>query len=151
VTFDGGVVPRRDVVVALARTVIREEEILASLPRTDAFDRIQEGLRATGKVQTSDASRSRLTGWIRSGSLKMNKASLSVTVQQVDAKRSRVLFSVSAQEGLVDQNTCGRALSRLLSAAALPAVEDDSAVCPWCAETIKAAALVCRFCGRDVS
>jgi hypothetical protein len=22
--------------------------------------------------------------------------------------------------------------------------------CPWCAETIKAAALVCRFCGRDV-
>jgi hypothetical protein len=23
-------------------------------------------------------------------------------------------------------------------------------VCPWCAETIKAAAIVCRFCGRDV-
>lgn len=22
--------------------------------------------------------------------------------------------------------------------------------CPWCAETIKAAAIVCRFCGRDV-
>ena len=22
--------------------------------------------------------------------------------------------------------------------------------CPWCAETIKAAALVCRYCGRDV-
>lgn len=23
-------------------------------------------------------------------------------------------------------------------------------VCPWCAETIKAAALICRYCGRDV-
>jgi hypothetical protein len=22
--------------------------------------------------------------------------------------------------------------------------------CPWCAETIKAAAVICRFCGRDV-
>ena len=22
--------------------------------------------------------------------------------------------------------------------------------CPWCAETIKAAAIVCRFCGREV-
>jgi hypothetical protein len=29
----------------------------------------------------------------------------------------------------------------------LPAVERT---CPWCAETIKAAAVICRYCGRDV-
>lgn len=27
----------------------------------------------------------------------------------------------------------------------------DTKQCPWCAETIKAAAVVCRFCGRDVA
>jgi tetratricopeptide (TPR) repeat protein len=31
-----------------------------------------------------------------------------------------------------------------------PPVAAAERVCPWCAETIKAAAVVCRFCGRDV-
>ena len=30
------------------------------------------------------------------------------------------------------------------------ATAGDSKVCPHCAETIKAAARVCRFCGREV-
>lgn len=31
-----------------------------------------------------------------------------------------------------------------------PSARSDERACPWCAETIKVAAVVCRFCGRDV-
>lgn len=30
------------------------------------------------------------------------------------------------------------------------ATQSDERTCPWCAETIKSAAVICRFCGRDV-
>jgi hypothetical protein len=31
-----------------------------------------------------------------------------------------------------------------------PSAQPDERTCPWCAETIKAAAVICRFCGRDI-
>lgn len=40
-----------------------------------------------------------------------------------------------------------QAQSQHLGAGAFPG---DTQVCPFCAETIKAAAVVCRFCGREL-
>ena len=34
--------------------------------------------------------------------------------------------------------------------APLPQPKPEERTCPWCAETIKTAAVICRFCGRDV-
>jgi hypothetical protein len=31
-----------------------------------------------------------------------------------------------------------------------PSAQSEERTCPWCAETIKAAAVICRFCGRDI-
>jgi len=31
-----------------------------------------------------------------------------------------------------------------------PPAQSDERTCPWCAETIKAAAVICRFCNREV-
>ena len=38
----------------------------------------------------------------------------------------------------------------MIVAATRPAVEGDTKACPRCAETIKAAAVGCRFCGADL-
>jgi hypothetical protein len=42
-----------------------------------------------------------------------------------------------------------RASGIVLPDAAAPR-QSDERTCPWCAETIKAAAVICRFCGREV-
>lgn len=53
-----------------------------------------------------------------------------------DAALAQLVANTTAAQGAASQG------------AAPPA--GDTRDCPWCAETIKAAARVCRFCNRDV-
>jgi tetratricopeptide (TPR) repeat protein len=53
-------------------------------------------------------------------------------------------------EGNIYRPRADRPASGLILGDAAPAPQSDERACPWCAETIKAAAVICRFCGRDV-
>lgn len=44
-----------------------------------------------------------------------------------------------------------RDLAQEIARGTAAAPGDDERDCPWCAERIKSAAIVCRFCGRDVA
>jgi hypothetical protein len=52
-------------------------------------------------------------------------------------------------EGVEESNALMQNLSPDAGNIYTPPVPTER-TCPWCAETIKAAAVICRFCGRDV-
>ena len=72
--------------MALTRTVMRNEEILIGLPKQEAFQRLAGALRRVGRVKSTEPASCHMTGSLRSGHLGMNKATLSVSVEQVDTE-----------------------------------------------------------------
>jgi hypothetical protein len=142
--------------MALTRTEVSQETLVVFRDADDVYHDIRSAFAEVGKIKTEDSAFRRVVGRIFSGTGRMNPATVTVTVRPVSATESHIDIQASAQEGLVKQHTAPRAISRLLESLGsanlpmTPPVDDDVRTCPWCAETIKIAAKICRYCGRDV-
>ena len=64
--------------------------------------------------------------------------------------QANALMQNPPDEGNIYRPPANKPASGIVLPDAASAAQSDERVCPWCAETIKAAAVICRFCGRDV-
>jgi hypothetical protein len=61
-----------------------------------------------------------------------------------------LLMKVRKIERDLTLNTVVSAIGERVLPVVPPAQDNASRLCPWCAESIKKAAIVCRYCGRSV-
>ncbi|MFZ0666140.1 MAG: hypothetical protein WAM97_10320 [Acidimicrobiales bacterium] len=102
--------------MALTRTTDHNEELTVDLGFAEALASVVAAYQKVGKVKSIQEKFGRVVGSVGSGTLNMNKATVTVIVEQIDNSRSKVSFKASAQEGLIQQNTAAKAVTRILDA-----------------------------------
>jgi hypothetical protein len=100
--------------MALTRTTEQSETLVVEMSAADAFDAATGALAKVGKVKASQEKFGRIVGRVRSGSMNMNSAELTVHVESVGPTQARLTFHAIAQEGLIPQNTAAKAITRVL-------------------------------------
>lgn len=75
---------------------------------------------------------------------------LSIDPQNPHARKGLALYSPPPLPPSTSQPTVSRGLAVIADTPPIPASVPDTRLCPFCAETIRAQATVCRFCGRDL-
>lgn len=102
--------------MALTRTTQQKEELSMPMPFAQAFAALLAAFKRVGRVQSTQDKFGRIVGSIGSGAFNMNKADVTIQVQPDGESQSKVVFTATAQEGLISQNTAAKAITRLLEA-----------------------------------
>lgn len=102
--------------MALTRTTEQSETLTVEMSAAQAFAAATNALAEVGKVKSSQEKFGRIVGSVRSGSMNMNRAELTIHVEPVDADHAKLTFHAIAQEGLIPQNTASKAITRILDA-----------------------------------
>ena len=105
--------------MALTRTSQQEENLTVQINFDEAFLLLKNAYEKVGKIQSVQDGIGRITGRIGSGYLNMNGADVTINVKKIDNLTCEFRIIATAQEGLISQNTCGKAISRILDAVSL--------------------------------
>ena len=101
--------------MALTRTESVQETLTVFADATSVYALVVKAFEEVGKPKTKDEHFRRVVGRIGSGAGNLNSATVSISVEIVEAEQSRLRIEASAQEGLVKQHTAPKAISRLLA------------------------------------
>lgn len=100
--------------MALTRTTQQEEILIIEVSYDEAFLKFKNAFAKVGKIQSFQETFGRITGSISSGILNMNKADVTINIKKIEDSISEIRIVATSQEGLVSQNTCGKAITRIL-------------------------------------
>lgn len=126
-------------------------------PETFVASRLTEGNRLfpTEIVVTDHAVMRRKRSWLSVNEESINLANVASVTLRTGVLWSDIRIESTGGSGFIESHghskSDARRIKELIESLQSGGVTDDLVPCPHCAEPIRRAAKLCRFCGRDVA
>ena len=98
----------------MTETTQQYEEVVIQLPAKEAYEVILTALQKVGRVQEAQEKSLLVVGFLGSGTWNMNRADMTVQILGVTKTQSKMVFTATAEEGLISQNTAPPCSSNFL-------------------------------------